>query len=927
MKRFVLFLLLPAFFKSSAITYYSQGSFDPGLFSSWGTAPVGGTVPSTFTNPGDLFIIQSGHTMQTTSTWTFGTASSTLRIDPTGILIGKHLIQFRGTFRIENGGRYVHEDYTSIDSNPGNSIWGGNESFAANSYVEIKDWLDTNPLPAGISWGNLAINVTTSLNGPSWSQEGNLTTIQGNLQIIATAFAAEQFEFRFTTNTTTNVTIGGNLYVDGGVLNIKGGTSAGVSCTVQVNGSIIVNGGTLSTGSADVPTHADLKFKGNFTATAGTITSGDNNSYLVANGTLPQSLSCSPVMNCGFKVASAAIVNLISPLTTSGVLKIFAIHGMFNQNGATMNMGGAIEAAGGVFNSIGSLTIGVGCRACTGDGSYNSGSATWCTLSGTQGTANFTGSAVSLNLAVSTTFLTAGHSIAASPGDIYFYNSTATTINTPSAFNAGYIVRPNSVFSLDATSYISGVQSSYLGHGGTLRIGSIDGIAASTNTGNVRTSNRTYDASGSNSFEYFGSIPQITGTGLPTTIDGTLRIDNLAGISSMGVTLTNPTTIDGFLDLDNGKLRTSSTSLLTISAVGNFASYGPDGFIGGPLRVIGHSGFTFPIGINAASAPTGTIYAPLVMNYFSGTTNSTDSYTAEYTRGNPQTAISSNVESPINHISFVEYWSFFRTDGGTNTPLKQIVLEVNQESICYNLSTLLVARYDGSQWRNEGSLGYYQGGTSPPLVWGHVFSNATTNVSGYFTLATTDAVVDNPLPVKLIAFDAAKISTTKSIINWELGASCSSTTKFEIQRAAPDKRFSSIAFVNGIEASRVYNYVDNGLKNGINYYRLKMIDAYAKVSYSRVVAVMNGISGVFLASLIPSVVNDRASLSVSSSGNQQLDLIITDVQGRIVKRQNYSLTAGNSMIEISMERLAAGIYQLAGMTSEGKTNLIRFIKQ
>ncbi len=926
MKRFVLFLLLLDFLKANAATYYSRGSFDPGILSNWGNSTSGGTSPTAFNIPGDIFIIQGGHTMQTTSTWTFGTPSSTLRIDPSGILIGKHLIQFQGTFRLENGGRYVHQDYTNIGSNPGNSIWGGTESFAPNSYVEIQDWLDTNPLPAGISWGNLVINVTSSLNGTYWSQEGNLTTIQGNLQIVATDLAPNEFEFRFTTNTSTTVTIGGNLYVDGGILNVKGGTSPGVSCSVQVNGSIIVSGGTLNTGSADVVTHADLNFKGNFSANGGTITSTNDNAYLVANGTLAQSFTCVPSLGCPFKVANGATVNLTFSLTTSGATKIFSIQGTFNKNGLPMTMQGPVEVAGGVFNSIGPLTIGVGCRACTGDGTFDSGNGTWCTLSGTQGTANFIGSNVSLNLAVSTTFLSAGHLTVASPGNVYFYNSTATTINTPSANNASYVVRPNSIFSLDATSYISGVQASWLGQGGTLRIGSIDGIAASANTGNVRTPTRTYTSSGNNGFEYFGSNPQITGTGLPTTITGTLKINNSSALSTLGVTLTNSTTVDGFLDLTAGKLRTSAAQLLSISAIGNISNYSSSSFVGGPLKVTGHSGFTFPVGINAASPPTGTIYAPIVMNYFFGTTLPTESYTAEYIRGNPQTTLSSNVEAPIDHISFVEYWSFQRTDAGTNTPTKQIVLEVNPESICYNLNTLLVARYDGVQWKNLGQASNILVGFSPPLVWGKLFSNTTTNVSGYYTLATTDAYADNPLPIKLISFDAVKLSTSKAVINWELGATCSSATRFEIQRSLSDRNFSTIGIANGSETSRTYTYIDNGLKNGINYYRLKIIDADGKISYSKVVALMNGVNGLILTSFAPTIVIDKAYLSILSSDDQKIDVIITDMQGRVASRQNYHLIAGNSNIEISTGRLSAGIYQVVAIGANGRTNATRFIK-
>jgi hypothetical protein len=475
---------------------------------------------------------------------------------------------------------------------------------------------------------------------------------------------------------------------------------------------------------------------------------------------------------------------------------------------------------------------------------------------------------------------------------------------------------------------VLGTGSFTLNATGLLIMGSPGGItSAPTASGNVQTNARTF--LGAASYEYAGTVPQITGNGLPTTITGTLRISNSSPLFSLGVTLTNSTTIQGFLDLDLGKLRTSSSSLITITSAGNFASYGPDAFIGGPLQVIGHPAFTFPIGINAASAPTGTIYAPLVMNSFDATSNPTDSYTAEYIRANPQSTIGSAIQSPINHISFVEYWKFFRTDGGTNKPVKQIVLEVNQESVCYDLSTLLVARYNGTQWTNNGnSPNTIQLGSSPPLVWGKLFSLDTiTSVSGYYTLSTTEPFADNPLPVTLISFDAHKLSTTKSSVDWELGSVCSPAANFEVQRTGTASGFVTIGTLPGSTTGKSYNFIDNDLKNGINYYRLKITGEDGKINYSRTVAVMNGISTVLLTSMIPTVVNHSASLTVSSSAREKITIIVTDMQGRIVQQNSYNIDNGNSTIEIGFDRLATGIYQLTGTTSSGRLSTIRFMKQ
>jgi hypothetical protein len=114
---------------------------------------------------------------------------------------------------------------------------------------------------------------------------------------------------------------------------------------------------------------------------------------------------------------------------------------------------------------------------------------------------------------------------------------------------------------------------------------------------------------------------------------------------------------------------------------------------------------------------------------------------------------------------------------------------------------------------------------------------------------------------------------------------------------------------------------------GINYYRLKIIDEHGMITYSRTAAIMNGVNGLLLTSLVPTMVTNSAMLTVSSSKQQKLELIMTDIQGRLMQKQNYTISAGNTTIQLSTELLAAGAYQLFGISAEGKTNVIRFIKQ
>lgn len=496
--------------------------------------------------------------------------------------------------------------------------------------------------------------------------------------------------------------------------------------------------------------------------------------------------------------------------------------------------------------------------------------------------------------------------------------------------NQGFIVDSAGSLLMNSA-FISGLGKFQLNKGSLLGIGSIDGIwLAPTALGNIQTATRLFAADAG--YEYNGIDPQVTGDGLPTTLNGQLKVNNTAGISSLGVTLTNSTMISGMtgrLDLSLGKLRTSPGNIIHIGPDATIVNYGANSFIGGPLRATGHPTFTYPVGLNAPVAPTGSIYAPVTMNDASGNNVLNESYTVEYHRANPSATIGPALGDSINHLSYLEYWSILRNDTLNNQPPKQLTLEVNPESFCYKLDSTLIARYDTSstQWKSEGRSAFYINPLSAfPLEWGRISSEPHISAFGYFTLATTLPFAGNPLPIRILSFDATRINISAALVKWELGNNCSPATTFEIQKAGINGQFSTIAVMHAMANEKVYQHIDNALSRGINYYRLKIIDEDRNNYLSRTAGVFNDIEDLLLVSLTPSPVNTNATLTLLSSRRQQVDLVITDMLGRIVKKKNLIAPAGESRVELSMFELTGGLYDIIGITSNGKTNAIKFIK-
>jgi hypothetical protein len=122
-----------------------------------------------------------------------------------------------------------------------------------------------------------------------------------------------------------------------------------------------------------------------------------------------------------------------------------------------------------------------------------------------------------------------------------------------------------------------------------LIIGAVDGIAATPSaTGNIQTTNRNYNATAQYTFQ--GINNQITGSGLPLNITGSLIINNLGTAPNNVVSLTTNGTNTSLLELNLGKFSIGAGQQLNMSASGNVLATSGDftiGSAGGTLNFNG----------------------------------------------------------------------------------------------------------------------------------------------------------------------------------------------------------------------------------------------------------------------------------------------------------------------------------------------------
>lgn len=389
----------------------------------------------------------------------------------------------------------------------------------------------------------------------------------------------------------------------------------------------------------------------------------------------------------------------------------------------------------------------------------------------------------------------------------------------------------------------------------------------------------------------------------------TLAINNTAGAN-----LLSPVSIPYNLSLVNGRIFTSWTNILTMNddrvAIGGSTV----SFVEGPMKKLGDDNFTFPVGV-------GSIYAPVGIENVSGQ-SVTDEFIAEYKRTNPQSVHGVGVQSGMDHISYVEYWSLNQNFGSAT---KKVSLTVTPTSFCKVLGSTYVSRWNGTLWTSEGST---NGGvtTLPPYETGTITSVNNISAFGDFTLITDLPFANNPLPIKLLNFNAYKINASTSEITWELAVCCSSAARFEVEKSVDSGSYTVLSVMSGSETNRFYSITDARLSKGITYYRLKMIDADGKVTYSKVVAIINDGKGVLISTVSPNPVHSQAVVTISTAKAGTINFSIYDIAGRVIKQWQVPAAEGSNRIIMNLDGLQAGVYHLVATGKEAKT-AYRFVKQ
>jgi Secretion system C-terminal sorting domain len=399
---------------------------------------------------------------------------------------------------------------------------------------------------------------------------------------------------------------------------------------------------------------------------------------------------------------------------------------------------------------------------------------------------------------------------------------------------------------------------------------------------------------------YIGTL--IFSGGTAQTLSGTAAMlaKNVEVNNTLGLTLATPLKIDGECKFITG--------IVTAASAANAVTFTSSGFVSttnaptdashvnGYVVKEGTGSFEYPVGNGIRYQKTATNLSAnssgMQVNY-----NLADAGTATFTSTGSEA-------NPLGGYNNKEYWNI--TPLGTATGTVTIFWEGYNDVLGNYKSSRRVAHKVAGGWQNEGTIG-----TGNESV-GQVISNSI-NTWSPFTLGSTAVI----LPLNLLSFSGSKMNGYNHL-NWAT-ANEQNTKHFELESSSDGRSFTPIAIVNTAgSGNHKYSYNDKNPPLGDRgFYRLKMVDADRKFTYSTVVLINQSTNQPI--TIYPNPAVNVVNISMANALLLHTNVQLTDAKGAVI--QVIKLTSYQQAVNV--QSLSKGVYMLHFKNG----TVLKFIKE
>jgi hypothetical protein len=165
------------------------------------------------------------------------------------------------------------------------------------------------------------------------------------------------------------------------------------------------------------------------------------------------------------------------------------------------------------------------------------------------------------------------------------------------------------------------------------------------------------------------------------------------------------------------------------------------------------------------------------------------------------------------------------------------------------------------------------------------------------------------LPITLIQWGGV-YKNNRTYLSWQ-AENALNFSHFVVEHSTDGIHFSSqgqVAAVSSTAFSQSYSFEDAFPADGVNYYRLKMVDIDGQYSYSGILTIRTNGSGIQI-SATPNPFTDHVVISIQSATDETASLRVLNSDGKLVWRKTIFVSAGSNVQYFNnLQSLPKGVY-------------------
>lgn len=329
------------------------------------------------------------------------------------------------------------------------------------------------------------------------------------------------------------------------------------------------------------------------------------------------------------------------------------------------------------------------------------------------------------------------------------------------------------------------------------------------------------------------------------------------------------------------------------------------------------------------------------IKYTNSMSNATDSSYLEFTinfvkRSNGSAALQTafamtivDIDGPGNNNTFREFVRTSLPATSTSILNSTVTLGTDLRWLNFKSGTAQFSNVDTTNYAAMVQVNYLLTSAFKMRVGvlGKIGAGDTRQASFYFKPFSALVV---PLPVTLNHFETELIDNN-SELNWST-ASEEKVSKFEIMRSLDGINYQSVGSVNAKGNSNEinqYQFTDLNVaafNTAKVFYQLKMIDENGAYKLSNIAQLRMNEKVTSTVSVYPNPSSDYVNLSLSSTPDSDINVIIMDSNGKTVEQIMNPEMNGNNM-KFDIRNLETGIYFIHILNNDGSTTSNKFIKR